>query len=81
MTQRVEIAITLLMLTDELMNEYTFKTIKDNEEIYYYDFNRGVYTQGGEWHIKEQCEILYPQVPTHTVQEILNHIKRSCFSQ
>jgi P4 family phage/plasmid primase-like protien len=66
----------VMMLTDELMGEYAFKTIKDNEEIYYYDFKRGVYSQGGEWLIKEQCEILYPQVPTHMVQEVINHIKR-----
>jgi P4 family phage/plasmid primase-like protien len=66
----------VMMLTDELMNEYAFKTIKDNEEIYYYDFKRGVYTQGGEWLIKEQCEILYPEVRTHNVQEVINHIKR-----
>jgi P4 family phage/plasmid primase-like protien len=66
----------VMMLTDELMGEYAFKTIKDNEEIYYYDFNKGVYTQGGEWLIKEQCEILCPQVPTHNVQEVINHIKR-----
>ena len=66
----------IMILTEELMNEYAFKTIKDNEEIYYYDFNRGVYTQGGEWLIKEQCEILYPEVRTHNVQEVINHVKR-----
>ncbi len=49
----------VLMLTDEIREEYPIKTIKDTEEIYYYDNNKGVYIQGGEWLIKEQCEILY----------------------
>lgn len=30
----------------------------------------------GEWLIKEQCEILCPQIPTYKVQEVVNHIKR-----
>jgi P4 family phage/plasmid primase-like protien len=60
------------LLTDQLI----FKTFKDTEEILYYDGNKGVYVQGGEWLIKEQCEILCPQIPTHKVQEVVNHIKR-----
>jgi P4 family phage/plasmid primase-like protien len=62
----------VILLTDQLI----FKTFKDTEEILYYDDNKGVYVQGGEWLIKEQCEILCPQIPTHKVQEIINHIKR-----
>src|SRR5919197_114924 len=64
------------LLTDQLMGEYTFKTFKDTEEILYYDTNKGVYVQGGEWLIKEQCEILCPQIQTSKVLEVVNHIKR-----
>jgi hypothetical protein len=38
------------------MKEYTFKTMIENEEIYYYN-DRGLYVSRGEWRIKEQCEL------------------------
>jgi hypothetical protein len=66
----------VVMLTDQLMGENTFMTFKDTGEIYYYDSNKGVYAQGGEWLIEEQCEILCPQIQTYKVQEVVNHIKR-----
>jgi P4 family phage/plasmid primase-like protien len=66
----------VMLLIDQIMNEYTFKTFKDTEEIYCYDSDKGVYVQGGKWRIEEQCEILYPQIPTYKVQEVVNHIKR-----
>jgi P4 family phage/plasmid primase-like protien len=66
----------VMLLTDQIMNEYTLKTLKDTEEIYYYDIDKGVYVQGGEWLVKEQCEILYPQIQTYKVQEVINHTKR-----
>jgi putative DNA primase/helicase len=65
-----------MLLTDQIMGEHTFKTFKDTEEVYYYDSDKGVYVEGGEWLIKEQCEILHPQIPTYKVQEVINHIKR-----
>jgi hypothetical protein len=58
------------------MNENTFKTFKDREEIYYYDSNKGVYVQGGKWLIEEQCELLCSQIRTYKVLEVVNHIKR-----
>ena len=64
------------MLTDEIMEEYPLKTMKDTKQIYCYDKNKGVYIQGGESLIEEQCEILYPEISTHDVQEVINHIKR-----
>ena len=66
----------VLMLTDEIMEEYPLKTMKDTKQIYCYDKNKGVYIQGGESLIEEQCEILYPEISTHDVQEVINHIKR-----
>ena len=58
----------VLQLTDQIMAEYPFKTTKDSEQIYYYDRDKGVYVEGGDWLIKEQCEILYPEIPTYKVQ-------------
>ena len=66
----------ILLLTNQIMNENVFKTFKDTGEIYCYDTNRGVFIQGGEWLIEEQCETLCPQIRTYKVQEVLNHIKR-----
>jgi D5 N terminal like len=66
----------VMLLTDQLMNEYTFKTFKDTVRIYYYDYNKGVYVQGGEWLIEEQCEILCPQISKYKMEEVIGHIKR-----
>jgi putative DNA primase/helicase len=61
-------------LTHEIMKEYTFKTIRDSGKIYYY--LDGVYVPGGERIIQEYCQVLYPTVITHEVQEVVNQINR-----
>jgi P4 family phage/plasmid primase-like protien len=61
-------------LTDQIMKEYTFKTMKDTKEIYYYDDN--LYVNGGEWLIQEHAEILNSKVRTVQVNEVINHIRR-----
>ena len=66
----------VLWLTQAIIKEYTFKTMKDNEEIYYYDSDKGLYVTHGEWLIKEHCESTQPEITTHQVQEITNHVKR-----
>jgi putative DNA primase/helicase len=63
-------------LTDQIMKEYTFKTMKDTKEIYYYDDNKGLYVNGGEWLIQEHAEILNSKVRTVQVNEVINHIRR-----
>jgi P4 family phage/plasmid primase-like protien len=67
---------TILSLTEQIMNEYTFKTMKDTEEIYFYDDSAGIYVSQGDWIVKEQCELLYPEITSHKVQEVINHLKR-----
>jgi phage/plasmid-associated DNA primase len=62
-------------LTREIMKEYTFKTMTDNEEIYYYDSDKGVYKTGAEWLIKEMSELMFPKITTHQRYEVINHIK------
>jgi P4 family phage/plasmid primase-like protien len=63
-------------LTDQIMKEYTFKTMRDTKEIYYYDNNKGLYVNGGEWLIQERAEILNSKVRTVQVNEVINHIRR-----
>jgi P4 family phage/plasmid primase-like protien len=63
-------------LTDQIMKEYTFKTMKDTKEIYYYDDNKGLYVNGGEWLIQEYAEMLNSKIRTVQVNEVINHIRR-----
>ena len=64
---------------EKLMQQFTFKTVRDTEEIYYYDETREVYQSLGETIIKEQLEILYPAIRTCEVMEIINKIKRRTY--
>jgi P4 family phage/plasmid primase-like protien len=66
----------VLWLTQEITKEFTFKTMIDNEQIYYYDNDKGLYAAGGEWMIKQYCEMMHIEITTHQVQEVINHIKR-----
>ena len=66
-------------LTEQVMTEYAFKTMRDNDEIYYYDIGRGFYLRFGDSIIREYVEILNPKVKTHTVNEIIQKIKRRTY--
>jgi P4 family phage/plasmid primase-like protien len=66
----------VLNLTERVMTEFTFKTMRDNEEIYYYDNAMGVYHRYGDRLIKEYVEILDPSIKTFQVNEIIQKIKR-----
>jgi P4 family phage/plasmid primase-like protien len=66
----------VIEITNQIMKEYTFKTMKDTKEIYYYDDDKGLYLNGGEWLIQEHAEILNSKVRTVQVNEVINHIRR-----
>ena len=66
-------------LAEQVMTEYSLKTMRDNEEMYYYDVGRGLYLNLGDSVIKEYLEILNPKIRTHTVNEIIQKIKRRTF--
>jgi hypothetical protein len=66
-------------LTDQVMTEYSLKTMRDNEEMYSYDIGRGLYLRLGDSIIKEYLEILYPKIKTHTVNEIIQKIRRRTY--
>jgi len=65
-------------LTRNIMNEYVFVTMKDNEEDYYYN-GKGLYVLGGESLINELCELMCPQIKTHELNEVIGHIKRRTY--
>jgi P4 family phage/plasmid primase-like protien len=66
-------------LTRAIMKEHTFKTMTDNEDIYCYDNENGVYVAGQEWRIKELSQLMYPQITTHALHEVVNQIKRRTY--
>jgi hypothetical protein len=63
-------------LVCKLMEEHIFKTMKDTKELYYYNTDYGIYVSTGECLIEEQLELLYPEISTHKVQEVMQKIKR-----
>jgi len=65
----------IMDLTERVTTEFTFKTMRDNEEIYYYD-TAGLYRKFGDRVIKEYVEIIHPNIKTFQVNEIIQKIKR-----
>jgi P4 family phage/plasmid primase-like protien len=67
-------------LKNELECKYYFKTLKDTEEIWYYDEARGVYVSNGEVIIKASLEsAVGPELTNNDVNEFLGHIQRSSY--
>lgn len=67
---------TITSLTEQVMSEYLFITMRDNGEMYYYDAYRGPYLEFGDSVIGEYLEILNPKIKTYVVNEIIQKIKR-----
>jgi phage/plasmid-associated DNA primase len=64
----------------ELEEKYYFKTLKDTEEIYYYDEARGIFVPNGEVIIKGALEsVIGPNLTNKDVNEFLGHIQRSSY--
>jgi len=67
-------------LKTELDSKYHFKTLKDTEEIWYYDEARGAYTSNGEVIIKAELERAFgDELTNNDVSEFLGHIQRSTY--
>ena len=66
-------------LADDLLTEYSFKTMRDNEECLIYE--DGIYAPLGEVKIKEECEkrVSKKFMTSHSVNEVIGHIKRSTY--
>ena len=69
----------IINLTEQCMAEFTFRTMRDNEEIYYYNTMTGVYNRFGDRVIKEYVEILSPSIKTLDVNEIIQKIRRRTY--
>jgi uncharacterized protein DUF5906/D5-like protein/bifunctional DNA primase/polymerase-like protein len=69
----------IINLTARLMIKFSFKTMRDNEEIYYYHNDVGVYVGFGESIIREFVEVLDPNIKTYQVNEIVQKIKRRTY--
>jgi P4 family phage/plasmid primase-like protien len=69
----------IINLTARLMTEFSFKTMRDNDEIYYYHNDTGVYLAFGDSIIKEYVEVLDPNIKTYQVNEIVQKIKRRTY--
>jgi putative DNA primase/helicase len=65
----------IIEATNFLIEQYNFATMKDTDEIYYYDSNRGIYVKRGEVFIKSELAAMHTYIPTHQVNEIINTIK------
>jgi hypothetical protein len=63
-------------VANELIEEYQFKTMEDTEEVYYYEDATGSYTNHGEVLIRKESELLFPEITTRNVNEILQNINK-----
>jgi putative DNA primase/helicase len=63
-------------IAQELIQEYHFKTMEDTEELYSYDDTTGRYSNQGEVLVRKELEILFPEISTRNVNEILQKIQR-----
>jgi P4 family phage/plasmid primase-like protien len=68
-------------LAADLSEKFIFKTMRDTEEVYYYDEYTGIYNRSGEQLIKEQLEFLRPDIKTKTVNEVIQKIKRRTYTK
>lgn len=65
---------------DSLIEKYHFKTIRDNEEIYYYNPSTGIFLPDGDIIIKEELQIaLRRRLKNKHVAEALGQIQRSTY--
>jgi phage/plasmid-associated DNA primase len=63
-------------LTNKVITTYIFKTFTDTKEIYWYDNKSGIYRSNGESIIETLVESTKPNISTHEVNEIINHVRR-----
>ena len=65
----------VLRSVDYLTQFYTFATLKDTEEIYYYHKTKGILVTGGDKFIKSEVVAIRREITTRQMNEILNKIK------
>jgi putative DNA primase/helicase len=63
-----------------LIDRYNFATLKDTDDIYYYDSQRGIYVKGGEVFIKKELAAMHTYIPSNQITEIINTIKSKTYT-
>ena len=79
--------VTKRVLNHQLIAKYIveltpIKTLRDTEEIYFYDTKEGIYSNGGRNYIKEVVETLLgdsKKVGTHLVNETIASVQRKTY--
>ena len=63
---------------EELMHEYSFKTMRDNKAVYIYIPESGIYQEGAESIIEEETQSIFGEdTSNYNVREVIGIIKRS----
>jgi len=63
-------------IAEDLIKEYSLKSMKDTQELFYYDETTQAYANYGDAFIRKELELLIPEIDTRNVNEILQKIKR-----
>ena len=66
-------------LIDAITEQFTFKTIEETKQIFWYDELKGLYVPRGEIVIEKHVEMLKPEIKTHEVSEVIEKIKRRTY--
>ena len=61
-------------IEQQLVAKYHFKSMIDNKEIWYYDSTKGIYLKDANWIIERECIRDNPDVRTTNVNDIVNRI-------
>lgn len=69
---------TIPQLADYLTSNVIYKTMMDNDKIYYY--LDGIYNPDGEIQVKTKLEKHFPLIKTHMVNETLEKVRRRTYT-
>ncbi len=81
LTETGKTKLNLVKLTEDLLSEYHFATLRETDEVLVYVHNR--WREGGEQFIKHQCQrrVGVKEVLTqYKVDEIIGHVKRTTYT-
>ena len=62
-------------IEQELLDKYHFKTVKDTEEIYYYNSEKGIFVNNAEQIIKREYVEYFPDCKISHADEVVFHLR------
>ncbi|MHA2244116.1 MAG: DNA primase family protein [Candidatus Hodarchaeales archaeon] len=62
-------------LAEAILKGIRFKTIRENDQIYWYDVEKGYWNQGGEIIIREICLKINSTLTRHFINEVIDKIR------